>query len=220
MTHQPLDSLQRQVELKRAEESGKTVPGLSAEDMVLIEKRLAAFKKATDAQILAQFKIELTLLAARSREVPYTGFISIWRAGNRLNGDGDEKIYECSVCGGIVRDDAIDGDAAVCHHCGWVGASADLTGERVAKLPTQKWAKALLLAWKRVGGDADIVVKYHPDDMRSAQTKATKAVGAGGEKLLRLRARRQKLRYPLKNILVDTANGANLEDRFRAFLEA
>jgi hypothetical protein len=66
---------------------------------------------------------------------------------------------------------------------------------------------------------ADIVVKYHEDDIRNA-AMLEQVKSRGGEVLAGARRRRIPRVYPLQNIIKDTSAGADLEKRFYAFMRA
>lgn len=224
----PAGSIQRQMEKKRLEGAGKPLPGLTPEDMRVIDKRMAEFRRQRGVVIKAQFKIEIIFGAARSRTGPFVGALVYWLSGSALSGDGDEKVYECpnDRCQHLLHPRHLDpfavddtGELVACPTCGGTYYRHQLVGERIAMLPDYKWATCLHRAWKRVGGDADLYLKYHRDDIR-APSKLTGRPGLGGAELLRAREERQRLHYPLKNIIIDTANGADMEGRLLAFLRA
>jgi hypothetical protein len=91
----------------------------------------------------------------------------------------------------------------------------------VYKLPIQKWAEVLLNWYSRLEMNADIYMKYARDDIRAASDKEQEKQ-LMGEVLGKARSfeRRTRYSYPLKNIIKDTAAGADLLGRIRAFLEA
>ena len=73
----------------------------------------------------------------------------------------------------------------------------------------------------KMGGRADIYVKYGRMSIRDAQTKEIEKK-LQGELLNKARSVEQRSLYiyPLKNIIRDTSNGADLQSRILAFLNA
>ena len=228
MEYGPETSIKHQLELKRREDAGLPLPGLSEHDMRLVEKRKEEIQRQRASVIKAMFKIELMFGGARSAHKPFVGAISLWLAGSALSGDGDEKVYWCPIdrCSKVIHPQFMEpigederGELVVCPACGTKLYRPQLVGECVAVNTYQNWAIALENAWRRVGGDADVVLKYNRHDVRG-YSKLTGRRGLGGEELIKLHQAQLMLRYPLKNIIKDTQNGANLRERFLAFLKA
>jgi hypothetical protein len=78
---------------------------------------------------------------------------------------------------------------------------------------TDQLAALVADLFRKLGDDADIYVKYHPQDIRSlAQTQ--------GNELNEARMKRALTIYPLANIIRETLGGATLESRFKALFTA
>jgi len=209
---------------------GEIPPGVPKEEEKIIEERFRKMKMQMDACVRARYKLEIILGAARSREKPYPGGIVFWLSGSALGGDGDEKVYECPRCEHLLPPKfSTAGEGfnerreptfiAVCPECGTKTYSEDLVGERMFNLTSQFWAEAIHKAFRRVGGDADIYLKFHPEDIRApAMVEVNKE--HRGDLLRPLRNKRVPTLYPLVNIIKDTGAGADLLRQFRAFIEA
>jgi hypothetical protein len=111
------------------------------------------------------------------------------------------------------------GSSVVCRKCTMTWPETKLVGELFFVLTSQNWAKVLERWFLLVGSKADIYLKYHRDDIRT-QAALEQERQKGGDLLNKARNNRGMHIYPLHNIIRDTSNGANLQDRFLAFVRA
>jgi len=196
-----------------------------------------------DAKVTAKFKIEYMFGSGRTTAGPNTGTLQVWESGKKLHGGGDEKAYWCLEkdrlntknertegthgCGNIIIGNFI-GSATVrgrhgqgvasqlmaqCPHCGGVIPADMLTGEKLDNVTTDRLAEILAEEWHRLKGEADIYLKFAPDDIRYQMIARIH----GNSVARRIRG---LTIYPLANILKETAAGSSLVGRFKAFLRA
>ena len=200
-----------------------------------IKERRAATDKFFNDQVRAKYKLEVQFYEKRSTIEPFAGVMSFLLNGNRLHGGGDSKVYLCPVdnCFGVIDPtdcQVVDLDAnaftpdlskiplkVVCPKCRKISLSTDLWGERLLKLNTQGWARALYNNFRYLGSSADVRLIFHHADLH-AHTQSEMNRGANGAIIIEARRRRQKAVYPLKNLIKDTSNGADLYGRFLAFV--
>ena len=216
----PAESLKRQKELYEAEQSGKTIQPISAEEEARVIDKMKALAKLMQERVRAKYKLEVQFGKGRtSSGFPFPGVINCWLSGTKLHGGGDEKIYECPYCEGIILPYQIDNIVTHCGQCGQTMKSSQTIGERYYKLTEQDWAHAILKVFMRLEMDADIYLKYHPTDIRY-KAAMEMARNRGGEEIAKARGNRGLHIYPLKNIISDTKHGSDLYKRIRIFINA
>jgi hypothetical protein len=203
---------------------------LTESEATEVQERLKALKKFFGEKISARYKIEVQFGRARSTWKPFHGAMSLYLSGTKLDGGGDEKLYLCprEGCDGIILpierfvEETKRGQAIArvpCPACGIMWAENELVGELFFNLTSRNWAHAVLKMFARLDHNADIYLKYHRTDIRN-QAALEMARGSGGETLAKARKNRGLHIYPLKNIIKDTGAGAQLYDRFLAFINA
>ena len=193
---------------------------LSEEEQKSIKDKILALDKFFGNAILAKYKIELHFGKDRSSWKPFAGMLSIFTSGSKLHGGGDEKAYLCpnSDCGQVLTGyKSRIGNKIICLSCGKFWKSTEIIGEIFYNLTPQKWAHVIHRMFVHLGHNADIYLKYHPTDIRY-QTSMELARDRGGEELNKTRYSRGLHIYPLKNIITDTKNGAELYKRFITFI--
>ena len=202
----------------------ENAPTLTDEERDGLKNRMLALDKLLEDQELAKYKVEIAFSHERGGHKAYPGAISLWESGNKLHGGGDTKVYECPSaekgrppCPGVIGGSAQGYGHLVCPLCQQVWKEDDVFGERLARLTTQNWAVLLYRYYVRVGHNADIYMKYMPNDLRKA-TESEQVKQQMGDQLRTVRTKRQLAIYPLKNIIKDVSAGADVLGRFRAFL--
>lgn len=175
----------------------------------------------TEGEIRAKYKIEIRFGPGRTTNGPNLCMIQIWESGKRFHGGGDDKMYWCKNveagsnegCGKHIASQYIRNGVALCPHCKRAINAKMLTGEMVYKNTTKDLAIRLAALWQNLECHADFYCKYDQTDIRYKAMEAAKGLAVA-----------RKLRgmhiYPLKNILKDTAAGADLVGRIVAFLTA
>lgn len=174
-----------------------------------------------DSEKPAGYKIEITYGPDRTPNGPNISCLQLWESGTRFDGGGDDKMFWCqdvrpgenSGCWGAIPPGALVGGVARCPSCKSMINVNFLTGEKFVKLTTEALALEVETLFRSLKNNADVYCKYHPTDMRYIALRNSH----GLEKARRLRG---LFIYPLKNIIKDTANGASLFSRFRAYLSA
>jgi hypothetical protein len=122
-------------------------------------------------------------------------------------------------CKGVIDPRARMGTKVLCSKCNQLHNESTLVGELLFRLTPANWAQAILNQFIRLDHDADIYLKYHPTDVRY-QTMLEMARAQGGEAIAKARKNRGLHIYPLRNIITDTKNGADLYKRILAFIVA
>lgn len=172
-------------------------------------------------EVRAKYKIEVTFVADRKAHGPNKLGISIWESGKRFHGGGDELMFWCKDnrqgedggCWSPISSEHIHSGFAVCPNCQRTVNAELLTNMRIGNVTNQNLAKELVKIFHSLGSNADIYVKYHKTDIHYIAMERDK----GPEVAKRLKGMHI---YPLKNILKDTAAGADLGKRFFAFLSS
>lgn len=196
------------------------------------------------AEAHARYKIEIQFDKGRTRLGPNVAVIMLWESGKQLHGGGDQLLFWCGnrQCQRAVSAECIEGIWGVCPHCK-VRQFMNVDDRRAAfraphelklsaqeleqipvldtkkyfKLQTRKVASWCAKLWRELDCSADIYLKFHPSDIRYS---ALHDEGRSIDILERARTTRLPSVYPLRNILRDTASGADLAKRFFAFLTA
>lgn len=205
---------------------------LSEREEGAIKTRMAALDKFFQSKISAKYKLEVQFHEKRSYREPYMGIMYFMSNGDKFHGGGDSKVYLCDVesCRGVVvptehavvdlNEDPEQNKAlkVVCPKCHKISFARDLLGERLLRLTTQSWATALVNNFRYLDSCADVRLIFHHSDLRSL-TSLEMEKGADGDIISKARNSRKKAIYPFRNILIDTAHGADLHGRFLAFLK-
>lgn len=213
------------------QEEQRQLLDLPEEEQEAIKARMEAIDRLLGEKGLAKYKLEVMFGKDHSLRKPTTGIISFWESGNKLHGGGDSKLYVCDTpdpaktkgpgCGAFIPDSANGLNFIVCPGCGKMWRNDHIVGEYGYRLPIQKWTDVLLNWFVKLEMNADIRVKYHKDDIRSA-AKDEQEKQLRGDILDKVRSfeRRPCYIYPLRNIIRDTSAGADLRGRILAFLTA
>lgn len=221
---------------------GVNVPGQIQEQL-----REAEEKAKIEEAAKAKYKIEVHFGPDRSRDPlkPSAGAILMWESGKKFHGGGDEQMFWCGYedCGWPFSSENLALMHAICPKCHRELFTDHLTrqqhidhlkeegrssrgienipcmsSEKLWRLPPTKLAELLVKTFRQLGSNADIYLKYHPEDIRI--DKKDPGSRESMDKLRLARLRKKPMIYPLKNILKDTAAGADLHKRFLAMLVA
>lgn len=204
-----------------------------ANDAVLdeeVEEKLSKLFSADLDDAKARFKLEVCFSQDRSLHKPFFGMVSVWTNGGFLHGGGDEVVYLCptkisakdggsTTCAEPLHIQFVSKRVAVCPKCKTAHNPKALVGQVMARLPLQHWVTLIHKMFTRLDCNADIVLEHVEGDIRQANDKEMER-DRGGEVYDSVRNKRMRIAYPLANILKDTAAGATLEGRLRAFLLA
>jgi len=194
-------------------------PFMTKEEKEVLEKKKAAYDKLLKTERLARYKIELMVGKDWAPSKPSPGALSFWESGNKFHGGGDTIMHICPNCNSFIKDSGHGYGYLICPSCHKLWKGEDVSGQIVARLDAIGWTKAIMKHLIRLEMDADIRIKYHPDDIRSAALKEQQSERRG-EDLARVRRRRAVRVYPLRNIIKDTSAGASLESRILAFVRS
>lgn len=190
----------------------------------------------------ARWKMQIWIKSERSIRKPLSFTLSVWESGKRLHGGGDESAFFCkrkpgaarpkapfaassihqkhfkrepqaSGCGGVIPGEAIRVSQALCPHCGLQWDTEQIADAIFYQVPVEKAAEILANWFRELNSDADIYAKYRDDDIRTKMMAQSYGIKKARElKGLTI--------YPLHRIIKDTAAGATVESRIKAFLLA
>lgn len=199
-----------------------------AESMRREQKTDAKMETQLGGEIRAKYKIEVEFLGpdekgypGRTSKGPNRVGVKIWESGKKFHGGGDELMFWClsslkgvrGGCGGIMSADNIRNGVAMCPHCKNMMNMEAMTDTRVGFFTNQTLAKELANMFRVLDSNCDVYIKFHKTDIHYIAMERAH----GPEKAARLKGMHI---YPLKNILKDTAHGADLGKRFFAFLSS
>lgn len=194
-----------------------------------------------------RYKIEVQFGKDRTLWNPNTGICLVWESGRRFHGGGDQQVHWCGYddCKMPIRDDFFGHFSVVCPHCGResildphtkkdFAQMARETGQdprdiaklpvifsdRVFKLSNGKLAEMLVDIYRKLDGDCDLYLKYHPTDIRCRDVPEVKKPDLYNKARSSRYARKGTLIYLRDSIHKDLAAGAELKGRFLAALTA
>lgn len=176
-------------------------------------------KTLSDGTIKAKYKIEVTFTQGRTVQGPNLVGIQVWESGKAFHGGGDELAFFCKDsakgsdqgCWGVILSDFVRAGVAYCPHCERAVNAERLTNMKVGKVTSQSLAAELSKLFRDLDSRADIYLKYHKTDIHYIAMERAK----GPDVAARLKGMHL---YPLKNIIADTAAGADLTKRFHVFI--
>ena len=198
-----------------------------------------AAKEAEEAKRLkADYKIQVWFRHNRKLYGDNTFTLSFWESGKRLHGGGDEKMFVCrrldnapkpnrrdalalrdpdavgkKGCDHLIPGGIMQAGIVVCPNCNMRHQTEHLVDSILYESDMTRAAQILATWWHKLGDNADIYVKYAPDDPRTM----LQADMYGYEKA---RMRKGLTIYPLDRMIADTTGGASVEGRFRSLLVA
>jgi len=201
-------------------------PFMTAEERSAFEQKKLALDKLFDDNNIAKYKIEVLFGKGFSTHKPSVGIMSFWESGSKFHGGGDTIMHICpgkelkkNNCEAFIHDSSHGYGFLVCSDCGEAWNGEQVYGQVAFRLTVKDWALVVLKYYRKLGMKADVYVKYHPDDIRSAAARE-QASQHMGELLAGARRSRRPRIYPLKNIIKDTSTGSDLLGRLEAFLRA
>lgn len=204
-------------------ETPQEIPELTDEDKHTLKLKMEAMDKILAEKQKAKYKIELFFGEARSTIKPVPGVISFWESGTQLHGGGDAKIYICpgkllgrSDCEAPIPFEYNAYGHLVCPKCQTTWKSKEVIGEVLGRHTMRDWSKLLYIYFRRLEHNADIYLKHSPKDIRSVAALEQEKQ-RGGELLAKARKRAKHI-YPLRNLIKDTAAGADILGRIYVFL--
>jgi hypothetical protein len=206
---------------------------LDEQEQAAIRARMEAVDKLFAGTNQAKYKLEIQFNEKRSMWQPYVGVMYFLLSGNKLHGGGDTKIYLCGQegCHGIVNPpehtvtdlDTPEGQESrprvVCPKCNQIQLADQLWGERLLRLTAQNWAKAIYDNFRYLEQNADVMLILHHSDLQK-MTRLEMEKNASSAILDGARRARQKVIYPLKNLIKDVSTGADMHQRFLAFVNS
>jgi len=195
---------------------------LAPEEQEALRRKQEAMDKFFADKIVAKYKIEVQFGKGRSMHAAFPGSLHCYRSGSALAGGGDEILYPCpdDKCPGYIEPEHVVPQFAFCPVCQrkW-DRIKDMNEGRLFRLDHTKWAAVILKAFSRLGHNADIYLKSHPEDIRDKslleQMKQRK-----GEEYMKAYKQRVYVMYPLERIVKDAHAGKDLYKLFLALVTA
>jgi hypothetical protein len=205
-------------------------PFMTDEEKEVLRQKKEAMDKLMSQAGLAKYKIEILFHKGFAPSKDSAGIVSFWESGSKFHGGGDTIMHICPEnrvhtkagkegCGSFITDANHGYGFLICPKCQLVWDGEEVYGQVMARLGAKKWAQLVLKYYLRLDLNADIVIKYHPEDIRNAAAREQESQMMG-DALRDVRRKRSRRIYPLKNIIKDTSAGAELEERFEAFIRA
>lgn len=206
--------LQQRIEEKGAQE-------LTPAEAAAVQVQKEALDKFFATRVISKYKIEVEFGEGRSTWKHFPGVVSLYLSGSKLHGGGDEKLYLCprDDCRGVIFPGERLGATVHCRKCQMMWPETEIVGEMFYRLAPNDWATVIHRFFVQLDHNADIYLKYHPTDIRY-QTAMELARAQGGEAVNKARNNRGLHIYPLKNIIKDTSQGADLYKRILVFIKA
>lgn len=211
--------------------SDQNLVELDEQEQAAIRSRMEAVDKLFAQTNQAKYKLEIQFHEKRSTWQPFAGVMYFLLSGNKLHGGGDTKIYLCGLdgCHGIVNppehtvtdlDTPLEQESrprVICPKCNQIQFADQLWGERLLRLTAQHWAQAIYDNFRYLEQNADVMLILHHSDLQKMtgleiEKNADSAILDGA------RRARQKVIYPLKNLIKDVSAGADMYKRFLAFV--
>lgn len=173
-----------------------------------------------EGEIRAKWKIEVTFVKNRTLTgVNHVG-VQVWESGKHFHGGGDALAFFCKDnrkdhdegCWGVIpQDNVAPNGVAYCPSCKLTINANYLTNMKIGAVRMDALAKELAALFRKLGSNADVFIKYHKMDVRYIALERAK----GPDVARKLKGMHI---YPLRNILKDTAAGADLVARMKAFI--
>lgn len=180
-----------------------------------------SLQKLPTEDIRAGYKIEVHFDGKRTTTGPNNHLIVVYDSSGMKTGEGDVLMGFCPSClEHVVRrpwPTEMDPDPTTffCDKCKKPFPLTKMLDWLVTELTTVRLAERLTRMFQQLKGDVDIILKYNKNDIRYQSTDPNQA-----QTLARARSTREPSIYTLKRIMDDVHGGADLVQRFKAFLEA
>ena len=195
---------------------------LPPEEQEALTKKQEAVDKFFSDKIVAKYKIEIQFGKGRSVNNHFPGSIHVYRSGSALAGGGDEVLYPCpdDKCIGYIEPEHVTPEYAVCPVClmRWRRIE-DMNEGRLYRLTHSKWAEVILKVFGKLGHNADVYLKSHPEDIRD-KSLLEQMRQRKGEEYMKTYKSRVYVMYPLERIVKDAHAGKDLYKLFLAFVTA
>lgn len=192
-----------------------------------VEERVKALMADFDPrETKATFKLEVFFLGGPRKTVATKGIVTFFTNGGYLNGGGDAAVYLCPqpteaglTCMAPIDAQFVLPKEAICTKCRRISQAKDLIGQMVYNATLERWGTILVGLFHTLNCGADLVIDIERESLHKAKD-AEMDKDRGGEVYESVYRKRERITYPLRNILQDTSSGAGLEARFKAFLGA
>lgn len=165
-----------------------------------------------------KYKIEIAVMEEKRNEYGVPGAIYVMKSNSALDGDGDEPLFFCPSCKGLIDPDHSKYGVFACVSCGKKGANEILSERIMFRLPYPKLAALAHKLWLQVEGDADMYLRRFKKSLR--QSKEAERLGRRLNLQNRARSQRELVIYPLKNMIKDNLAGQDMQKQILVFLSA
>jgi len=179
-------------------------------------------KMISESDVEAPYKLMITKSSVAKPDF-FIGIVSLFKnggekhydpRGNRYPISGDQKLYWCTGCGGVIDPGWHARDFAICPKCQSQWAPEDLTGEYLFKHDIDIAVKRLLVIYMQ-RPFCDIYMTHHRRTVRSHEI--TEAYGGVAEVDLNMEDQ-DRIVYPFISIMNDISSGGDLSVRLKDFL--
>lgn len=198
------------------------VEDLPPDEQETLRKKKEALDKFFASEIVAKYKIEVQFGKGRSVHTHFPGSLHCYRSGSALSGGGDEILYPCpdNKCPGYIEPEHVAPQFAFCPVCQqrW-DRIQDMQEGRMFRLDHSKWAEVILRAFTRLGHNADVYLKSHPEDIRD-KALLEQMKQCRGEEYAKAHRQRVYVMYSLSRIIKDAHAGKDLYKLFLALVTA
>ena len=202
-------------------------PAVSDAEAAAAKKGIEKLEKQAEERLVAHYKIEITFgVRHHVATKPTYGALVVYESGTKLHGGGDALLYQCpgkhtgrNECESIIPDHLLGGSTVICPACYTAWSSDVLIGQTQYTRTIESWADIVEGWFRRLGSNADIVVKHFYDDIRAATAKEQEKE-LRGEVLEAARSKNRRIQrvYTLAEIVKDVNAGDTLYNRIYAFL--
>lgn len=187
----------------------------------LVAKALKQERELLADALQSRYRLQIMFRGReRSTWKPMFGQLSFWEGAAAAYGGGDAKIYLCPECLKPLPNNASGGGLYACPVCSKAWKGEQVVGEILARNTVQNWARCILFYFQKLGMNVDLILRSQPVADIRVLSEQEQERDRGGEFIEPMRASRQPVVYPLKNIIKDLHNGGDLEKRILAFIKS